>query len=365
MRTAPSIERLSPGAYRIETDARESDGTFEWSATTVVVVEASGGGRTGVGYSYTTAAAATVIHEQLGPAVCGGSALDVPRAWSAMQHAIRNIGRPGVAASAIAAVDCALWDLKARLLDVSLVDLLGATRDDVAVYGSGGFTSYSTERLCAQLAGWAESAIPAVKMKVGRDADADAGRVAAARSAIGEGVVLMVDANGAYDRRQAIDMAHRFAGSDVRWFEEPVSSDDLRGLAEVRRRVPPAMEIAAGEYGYDSFYFHRMLQAGAVDVLQADITRCAGVTGLLRAAVLCAALHTPLSTHTAPALHLHAACATENVRHIEYFHDHARLEPLLFDGVIAPVRGRLRPDRSAAGNGLALKHADAAKYRIT
>jgi len=164
-------------------------------------------------------------------------------------------------------------DLKARLLDLPLITLLGAVRANVPVYGSGGFTSYSMAQLQEQLGGWVADGISRVKMKIGRQPASDLDRVRAAREAIGPGAELFVDANGAYTRKQALATACAFTEFDVSWFEEPVSSDDLDGLRLLRDRAPAGMEIAAGEYGYDLFYFRRMLEAGAVDVLQADATR--------------------------------------------------------------------------------------------
>jgi L-alanine-DL-glutamate epimerase-like enolase superfamily enzyme len=279
-----------------------------------------------------------------------------------MVDSVRNVGRPGIASTAISAVDVALWDLKARLLELPLVRLLGGDRRSVPVYGSGGFTSYRVEDLQEQLAGWAEAGIARVKMKVGRDPAADIDRVRAARHAIGPECELFVDANGAYDRKQALALAEAFADHDVSWFEEPVSSDDLEGLRLLRDRVPAGIEVSAGEYGYDSWYFRRMLEAEAVDVLQVDATRCLGITGFTRAVALADAFQIPLSTHTAPAIHLHPACATSRVRHAEWFHDHVRIESLLFDGFVDPVGGSLTPALDRPGLGLELKRADAERY---
>jgi L-alanine-DL-glutamate epimerase-like enolase superfamily enzyme len=240
--------------------------------------------------------------------------------------------------------------------------LLGAARDCIALYGSGGFTSYSLERLQQQLRGWAQAGFGAVKMKIGRDERADRERVRAARDAIGPSVRLFVDANGAYDRKQALAQAERFAEHDVTWFEEPVSSDDLAGLRLIRERAPAGMEIAAGEYGYDVQYFRTL--SDAVDVLQADATRCGGITGFLRAAAVADAHCLPLSAHTAPSVHAHLCCAAARARNLEYFHDHARIERLLFDGVLEPQDGQLRPDRDRPGLGLTLKRADAQPYLL-
>jgi L-alanine-DL-glutamate epimerase-like enolase superfamily enzyme len=357
-----AIERLEVSAFTIPTDEPESDGTFDWQATTIVVVQAKAGGVAGLGYTYADAAAAAVVRRMLAPVVVGRDAMAIESCYAEMIRAVRNIGRQGLAANAISAVDIALWDVKARRLGVPLVTLLGAVRRSVPIYGSGGFISYSIGRLQEQFGGWAADGIAAVKMKIGRDTAVDRERVRAAREAIGSGVELFVDANGAYDRKQALAQAETFAGHGVSWFEEPVSSDDLEGLRLLRDRMPGAIEVAAGEYGYDVQYFRRMAEAGAIDVLQADATRCCGITGFLRAAAVCDAWCLPMSAHTAPAVHTHVGCAVSRLRHLEYFHDHARIEPMLFDGVVAPVNGTLQPDLSRPGLGLELKRRDAERF---
>lgn len=363
-RAAPKVEQLAVSAYTVPTASHESDGTLEWDATTLVLVEVQSAGVRGTGFSYADTATARLIQDKLSALVVGESAWSVAQNWAAMVRAIRNLGRPGIASMAISAVDNALWDLKARLLGLPLVSLLGQVRPQVDIYGSGGFTSYSVTELQDQLGGWAEQGIPRMKMKVGRAPEQDASRVAAARQAIGADDQLFVDANGAYARKQALEMAERFADSGVAWFEEPVSSDDLEGLRLLRDRAPAKMDVTAGEYGYSSFYFRRMLDAGAVDVLQADATRCAGITGFMEAAVLSAAAGVPLSSHCAPALHLHPCCAAIGVRHMEYFFDHVRIERMLFDGVPEPVGGALAPDLGRHGFGFEFKHSDARRYAV-
>jgi L-alanine-DL-glutamate epimerase-like enolase superfamily enzyme len=360
----PLIEKIEVSCYNVPTETPESDGTLKWDKTTVVLVEAAAGGKLGLGYSYADVATGKLIESLLAAAVKGMSACDVAAAHAAMLHQIRNLGRPGIASMAIAAVDNALWDLKARLFDCSLLDLLGAARESAEIYGSGGFTSYSIEHLQRQLDGWAQEGIKSVKMKIGRDPDADLERVRAARKAVGPDVNLFVDANGAYSRKQALAQAERFTELNVSWFEEPVSSDDLEGLRLLRDRAPAGMKIAAGEYGYDSFYFQRMLTAGAVDVLQADATRCAGVTGFLEAAILCRTFQLPFSFHCAPSLHATAACAAPSFLIGEYFFDHARIEQMFFEGVLKPINGTLQPDRSRPGFGLEFKRKDAARFAV-
>ncbi|MFS8065768.1 MAG: enolase C-terminal domain-like protein [Byssovorax sp.] len=363
-RASARIERIDVSAYTIPTDRPESDGTLAWDSTTLVLVEITAGNRRGLGYTYADATTAELVKRKLAPLLDGHDALAIPSAWDTMVRAVRNLGARGIAAMAISAVDTALWDLKARLLDLPLVDLLGSVRGSVPVYGSGGFTSYSIEELCEQLSGWASQGFRRVKMKVGRHPEQDAGRAASARSAIGEGVELFVDANGAYDRKQALAFAEVYAKSGVVWFEEPVSSDDLHGLRLLRDRGPGGVSIAAGEYGYTPAYFQAMLAAGAVDVLQADVTRCLGITGFLMVAGLCQGHVVPLSAHCAPHLHAHLGCALPPVVHLEYFHDHVRIEELLFEGTLEPQSGALHPDRSRPGLGLELKLQDAQRFAV-
>ena len=357
-----AVRAVSVDVYRVPTDAPESDGTLEWSATTLVAVHVACADVRGFGYTYAPAASAQLIHHTLSALLEGKDALASHARYHDMCAALRNAGRPGIGAMAISALDAALWDAKAKLLGVPLATLLGAARDGIPVYGSGGFTSYTLERLEAQLGGWAAEGMRLVKMKVGRDPEQDPVRVRAARRAIGERTELFVDANGAYSRKQALAEAEAFAVHNVSWLEEPVSSDDLEGLRFLRERC--AMPVAAGEYGYDLFYFRRMLDAQAVDVLQADATRCGGVTGFMQAAALCAACNIPLSSHCAPSLHLPLMCAAQRGVHLEYFHDHARIEAMLFDGFRKPENGALRADPSRPGLGVELKERDAGRYRL-
>ncbi len=365
---AAAVDRIDVEVYRVPLEEAESDGTLTWDATTIVVVEARSGSERGIGFTYSTGACAAFVHDVLVPVVRGRDALDPPHAWRAMVDAIRNFGRPGIASSAIAAADIALWDLKARLAGEPLCRVLGMARDAVPIYGSGGFTSLTDAQLRDQLAMWVHgNEIPRVKMKIaaewGRREANDLRRVDVARNAIGDAAELFVDANGGYERKQAVRVGAALRDRGVTWFEEPVSSDDLDGLHAIRSMLD--IDVAAGEYGYDLAYFQRMVSAGAVDCLQADISRCAGITEWLRVAAVAAAYGLAVSGHCAPSLHAHPACAVQNLRHVEYFADHVRADHLLFDGVLeATPGGYLRPDLSRPGMGLELKVADAKRYRV-
>jgi L-alanine-DL-glutamate epimerase-like enolase superfamily enzyme len=365
-RDSPVIDGVTAAVYTVPTDQPEADGTLAWSSTTMVIATVTGGGRTGLGYTYGSAAGKPLVEGELAAAVTGLDVFDTGAALEAMVRAVRNVGRPGLVSYAISAVETALWDLKGTLLGVPVVSLLGAARDAVPVYGSGGFTTYDEPAARAQLERWTgDLAMTRVKIKIGeswgtREAR-DLARIAFARKVIGPDTELYVDANGGYTRKQAVRVARAMAQDGVTWFEEPVSSDDLDGLREVRDQVDP--DVTAGEYGYDLPYFTRMVDARAVDCLQVDVTRCGGITEWLRAAAVAAARGLQVSGHCAPNLHAHVAAAAPNLRHLEYFHDHARIETLLFDGALDPAGGALRPDRSRPGLGLALKDANAAPYR--
>ncbi|GAA5481884.1 enolase C-terminal domain-like protein [Haloferula sargassicola] len=358
------IDRLEVSSFTVPTEAPESDGTLRWDRTTLVLVETTAGGETGIGYTYAHRAAATLIRDKLAELITERDPLDIPAAWQAMRREVRNLGACGIAAMAISAVDHSLWDLKARLLGLPLVKLLGACRGGMPIYGSGGFTSYDDEQLARQLGGWVDAGISRVKMKVGREPERDPERVRVARQAIGDDAELFVDANSAYDRKQALHFMHWFAGeSDVRWIEQPLPPEDRCGMRFLRRHSPPELEITDGEYAWGPADIREMIDADEVDVVMADATRCGGVSGFMKIAALCEAHRLPLSAHCAPLLHLHPGCAAAPLRHAEYFHDHVRIERLFFDGFPDPVDGALHPDPSTPGLGVTFKTADAEPYR--
>ena len=241
---AARVSEVTAAAYTIPTDAPEADGTLSWNETTLVVAQAHCGAVVGTGWTYGSTACAAVITGLLAGRVEGRNAFDIAGTFDAMVKALRNVGRHGVGGQALSAVDVALWDLKARLLQLPLHHLIGAVRDAVPVYGSGGFTCYDEQHLRDQLTGWTqELRIPRVKIKIGESwgarVDRDLARMRQARDTIGDTVELYVDANGAYGRKQAVRVMADAADLDVRWFEEPVSSDDLDGLRSVRDAVAP------------------------------------------------------------------------------------------------------------------------------
>jgi L-alanine-DL-glutamate epimerase-like enolase superfamily enzyme len=354
----PAVERVDVSTYTIPTDAPEGDGTLLWDSTTVVVVQVRVGATVGTGWTYGPPAVGAVVASELAPLVVSTDPMDLGGTVAHLHRQARNMTTSGVVGYAISAVDVALWDLKARLLDLPLHHLLGAVRRSVPVYGSGGFVTYDEGQLRDQLSGWvAAQRIPRVKIKIGQDwgtrTDRDLARIGAARSVIGPDVELYVDANGAYTAKQAIRLMADAAEANVTWLEEPVSSQDLAGLREVRRAV--TADVAAGEYVPDVYEARRLCAAGAVDCLQLDASRCGGITEFLRGAAVAASYGLDVSAHCGPHLHAAVCAAVPNARHIEWFHDHVRIESMLFDGTLDPAGGTIAPRDDRAGHGLQLR----------
>nr|WP_202420197.1 enolase C-terminal domain-like protein [Actinomadura rayongensis] len=350
---------MEAAAYTIPTDAPEADGTLSWTATTLVLVTATAHDTTGTGWTYGPAATAGVVAELLATVVYGADALATAAVHEAQCRALRNAGRPGIGGKALSAVDCALWDLRARLLGVPLHRLLGAAPDaSVRIYGSGGFTTYDDARTREQVEGWLAEGAAAVKIKIGDDPDRDLRRLRLVHDLTAGRAELYADANGAYRPKQAVAIARE--APPLGWFEEPVSSDDPDGLRRVRAAVD--CPVAAGEYGFDLPYYLRLLDA--VDEPQADVTRVGGITEFLRVAALARAHNRPLSAHCAPNQHAAVMAALPNARHIEWFHDHVRIERMLFDGALKVEDGVIRPHADAPGHGLTFRAADAERHRV-
>lgn len=359
-----AIDCVRVEVFRFPTESTETDGTASWDATTMLVVHVSCGGITGLGYSYTHAAAARVVDDTFRDLLMGGDAFDIPTLYDQLLGSVRNVGLEGIAAGALSATDIALWDLKAQLLGVSLSALLGKRRHSVPLYASGGFTSYSQARLQSQLESWVRQGFRAIKIKIGTDPRTDMKRVQFARDVIGRDVDLMVDANGAYSAGPAAALKAALAEQGVTWFEEPVSSNDLSGLRSVREHTPASVLIAAGEYGWTPRHHLGLLKERCVDAVQIDVTRCLGISGFISASAISDAFEVPISAHTAPSIHVHLCAAIPRLMHVEYFYDHVRLEERLFEGVSAPTDGNLALDNPPVGHGLHLRRVEAESYAL-
>jgi L-alanine-DL-glutamate epimerase-like enolase superfamily enzyme len=259
----PCISAVECRAFEVPTDQPEADGTLAWSSTTMVLVEVFSGNSSGIGWTYAGTGCCNIVNEQLSRVIVGSDPMDVPGIDEQMVRACRNLGRPGVVSCAISACDTALWDLKARLLGLPLSSPFGRCVAGVPVYGSGGFTTYTDATTQAQLESWVgDLGLDMVKIKIGeswgREEERDLDRISLARRVVGDRVEVFVDANGGYTVKQAVRVGRRAAREHgITWFEEPVSSDNLAGLHEVRGQV--TADVAAGEYGYDEPYFARMI----------------------------------------------------------------------------------------------------------
>ena len=378
MKAEHKIVGLNTKAYRFPLRQPESDGTLEWDSTTMVIVEAHcDSGQTGFGYIYGHVGCRRVIEATLKKLIIGQDPLNIEGLWHSMQKQIRNFGRDGIVASAISAVDIALWDLKAKILKLPLATLLGAVRTAVPVYGSGGFTSYTPEEMQEQFSSWIDQGITRFKIKVGTHPFDDVARIERCWRQMGDSTKLkqtlketgregqiFIDANGAYERKQAVEIAQKSQSLGVKWFEEPVPMYDRTGLRLCRDQMPPGICVAAGEYGYDLDSFRHLLADGCVDVLQADATRAGGVTGFMKAAVFAEGFNVPLSAHCAPLIHTHLGAAAKPLIHIEYFHDHVQIETRFFEGFAGVVKGELHPNFSKAGLGVEFKFNDAEKFLL-
>jgi L-alanine-DL-glutamate epimerase-like enolase superfamily enzyme len=350
----PPITGVSTAVYTFPTEEPEADGTLRWQATTAVTVTLSAGGQSGLGWTYSSSAAAAVISDKLAGAVDGYDAWNIAAGWEAMHRVCRNLGTRGLVMQAISALDTAWWDLKARVLGVSLSALLGRCRTEVPIYGSGGFTTLTDAQLEQQVQWWLSAGCTAMKIKIGESWGSrvarDLARVRELRAYAGDEVELMVDANGGYTAGQARRVGADLDELGVTWFEEPVSSDDLVGLAALKSAL--RCDVAAGEYAADVYDIRGLLPV--LDCLQLDATRCGGYTGWLRGAALAESQNLQVSAHCAPSLHAFVAAAVPNLRHVEWFADHARLEPLLLDGIPQARDGALHPDPSVLGHGMSI-----------
>ncbi len=278
------------------------------------------GGFEGLGVGQASPGVREVISNALRPLLIDADPMDIRQLWDDMFWLSRQFGSGGIGALAISAVDIGLWDLKAKALGLPLYKLIGAVRDSVPVYGSGGGTHLTKDELVAEAAGYVERGIPRVKIKVGKDfgraEKEDIERVTAVRDAVGYDVALYVDANSAYHPKQAIYLAKEFEQSQVGWFEEPVLTEDVEGLARIVGAT--SIQIATGEQEYSVHGFRGLLSAAAVDIVQPDVFRVGGVTAWLRIAELAETFNRPVAPHLAPLVHLHLACTIPNLKSLEY-----------------------------------------------
>lgn len=319
-----------------------------------------GEGKNGAGSAGVYAAMATLVNDEMGPAIIGRDPRDVAVIWDDLYsggravlatrrgHPLPELSRRGITIAAISAIDLALWDILGKSLDVPVWRLLGGRKAQrMPAYGSGGWADAS--RIGDQLSGYVTGhGLRAVKMRVGAmdgTVRASAERIIAARAGLGPDVELMCDAHGTLTPAEAKRLCHLVRDCDLTWFEEPVNVDDGVGLAEVRAGTH--IPISAGESAYTRFDFASLVERRAVDVLQPDLAVCGGLTEARRIDALAAAHGLELSPHMwagplAFAAGLHLAAASPVSRLIEFplgdtpMFDHLATEPFsIADGEVA------------------------------
>jgi L-alanine-DL-glutamate epimerase-like enolase superfamily enzyme len=280
------------------------------------------GGHEGVGFSYSKRAGgpAQFAHAwEVAPDLIGEDPSDIGRLWTKLVWSGASVGRSGAATQALAAIDVALWDLKAKRAGLPLAKLLGAYRDSVRCYNtSGGFLHESIEQVKDNATRTLAEGIGGTKIKVGLpDSAMDLRRVGAVREHLGDGVPLMVDANQQWDRPTAMRVCRALERFDLVWIEEPLDAYDTEGHAQLARSLDTA--VATGEMLTSVAEHYELIRHGAVDVIQPDAPRIGGVTQFLRLATLAEHQHLQLAPHFAMEIHLHLAAAYPHEPWVEHF----------------------------------------------
>ena len=322
---------------------------------------------TGLGVGIAHPGVRVTIDKTLKSLLIGEDPFAIERLWERMFWRVRSYGRKGIAFCAISAVDIALWDLKAKALGLPLYRLLGPYQERVPIYGSGGWTHFDERELVEEQTGYIERlGVRAVKMKVakdfGRSEREDVRRLAAVRQAVGDEVEVLIDANNGYYAKQAIGMAKRFEDYNVGWFEEPVLADDIQGLAEIARAI--SIPVATGEHEYLKYGFKDLIARGGADIVQPDVGRVGGVTEWMKVAHLAHAFNLPVAPHAFQLVHLHLACATPNLRIVEYLGVSEEGDRVWYTEFPRPKDGWWAPYPDRPGLGLELDPKAVEQYAV-
>nr|WP_308252895.1 mandelate racemase/muconate lactonizing enzyme family protein [Pseudonocardia sp. ICBG601] len=274
----------------------------------------------GFGYSKRAGGPAQFAHaKEIAPDLIGEDPSDIGRIWTRLVWSGASVGRSGAATQALAAIDVALWDLKAKRAGLPLAKLLGAHRDSVRCYNtSGGFLHETIDQVKANATRTLDEGIGGIKIKVGLpDSAEDLRRVAAVREHLGDGVPLMVDANQQWDRPTAMRVGRALEEFGLVWIEEPLDAYDAEGHAALAASLDTA--IATGEMLTSVDEHVRLIDARATDILQPDAPRIGGVTQFLRLATLAEHRHLQLAPHFAMEIHVHLAAAYPHEPWVEHF----------------------------------------------
>ena len=361
-----SIETISlnnPRATPIQDATTETPNNYSGRGQLFVRIYTDEGVE-GLGMTYSSPGVKDVVESALMQILIGRDPMDTEKIWDDMLWKVRSYGRKGVALCAISAVDIALWDLKAKFLNLPLYKLLGAYTNSVPVYGSGGWTNLTKSELIQEMTDYVESGIPRVKMKVGKNFGncerEDIERVEAVRDAIGYDIALYIDANNGYRKKQAIYMAKEFEQFQVGWLEEPLIPDDVDGMSEIARST--TIPIASGELEYTKYGFKELIYRGGADIVQPDVGRVGGVTEWIKVAHLAESFNLPVAPHALQLVHLHLCCAIPNIKAVEYMNISLENADLWMTEFPKQSNGMWSPFHDKPGLGLDLDHYSVAKY---
>jgi L-alanine-DL-glutamate epimerase-like enolase superfamily enzyme len=306
-----AVADLAPGREVVVVTLTTDDGLTGTGFTNAAVLR---GGSMG-------ATTADILTQHLKPIVVGQSAMLTDQLWQRMYQSVATrVGRRGMVIGCIAAVDFALWDLKARAAGVPLSDLLGGRRERIPTYANAGH-QLSPDALAQRAAEYVKAGHTAIKIRGSATAvslDEATRRVEAVREAIGPAVKLMVDVNGTWDAETAIRQLDRWQRFDVYWLEEPVPPEDIPGYVRVRKRAGSTF-IAGGEQHVGVSDFRALIGEGAIDIAQPNAAATGGITDWLRIYHLCTAFNVAVSPWNLQPIHIHMAAALPNVKWIEYF----------------------------------------------
>lgn len=356
------IERVASAYYRLPLEAMGDAGHGAIDSEEIVTVRIAAGGLEGHGYAYTIGrggrALQALIEHDLAPLLLGRDATDIAALWELMWQRLLYVGRGGLAAFAIAALDIALWDLRGLRERKPLYALLGAQAREIPAYGSGVDLPKTLEQLLAQTEGFLARGLPGVKVKVGRrEAKEDEARVAAVRRLVGDRIDLMVDANMAWPAGEALERGRRLEPFGLYWFEEPTIPEDVAGHAQLARELKTP--IAIGESLHSPHEFQRYVEARAVGIVQVDPVTNGGITASLRALALADAAGLRTSSHYTDELSAHLLCAS---RQPVYLEKHAFALDAYLEAPQPVVNGRVRPTE-APGTGMRFNAAALERHR--
>ena len=317
-----NIAHIEPGFYRVELPVPLSDSTHgtitHFELVTARVRDTDGA--EGVGYTVTPGTGGAGIHahlaRELAPILIGEDAERIEHIWHKMFWAVHYAGRGGAMSFAMAAIDIALWDLKAKRANLPLWRLLGAYDPAVPCYAGGIDLDYPLEQLLRQTDDNLAKGFRAIKMKVGRPRlSEDVARVAAMRAHLGEDFPLMADANMRWGVDEAIRAARSLTQYNLVWLEEPTIPDDIAGHARIMREG--GLPIATGENFHTLHEFQNFIRAGAVSFPEPDVSTCGGVTPFMKIAHIAEAANLPVTSHGMHDVTVHLLAACPNRSYLE------------------------------------------------